>query len=417
MIEGARQLSRQHVTIRVPWHDSGWTGQVCTAPSGNTSCLALSRIAASKRADEDSFRNRAFVDLEPSDLPPCVEERVGFLSEHDLFLKKPHPYKHLSPETHGHFGKTTLRLEPYSAACVPFGWMLRRQVEGDERWGVVGKADALKLGYDAAREPKLPFNTRWIQNKHNQLVMLDTFFGALEPEDSLCVFYAKRTPLAEDNRRVIIGVGRVKNVGHATEYTYDAPGPLKGMLWERSVRHSLRPNGDSDGFLMPYHTFVAAAKADPTLDLSGSVAFAPDDHFDAYSYASEHLTDDAAIASLLSCAVALRTAAEHIDVEVASALKWIDAEIARLWTARGVYPGLGSALSAFGLEHGGLLAHEIVRAGAEDGKVFDAFAFIDNFVANPKRFPQGERLARISHQRNTELKFQAPTESNSARTV
>ena len=392
MIEGARQLSRQHVTIRVPWHDSGWTGRVCSAPSANTSCLALSRIAAYKRADEDLFRNRAFVDLARSELPPCVDERACFLAEHDLFLKKQHPYKYRSPDTHGHFGETTLRLESYSAACVPFGWMLRGQVEGDERWGAVGKADALKLGYDADREPKLPFGTSWIQNKHNQLVMLDTFFSALEPEDSLCVFYAKRTPLVEDNRRVIIGVGRVKNVGHATEYTYDAPGPLEGVLWERCVRHSLRPNGNSDGFLMPYHTFLEAAETDPTLDLSGSVAFAPDDHFDAYSYASEHLSDDAAIASLLSCAVALRTAAEHIDVEIQLALKWIDAEIARLWTTRGVYPGLGSALSAFGLEHGGLLAHEIVRAGSEDGKVFDAFAFIDDFVADPKRFPQGERL-------------------------
>lgn len=143
---------------------------------------------------------------------------------------------------------------------------------------------------------------------------------------------------------------------------------------------------------MPYHTLLEAAEADPTLDLSGSVAFAPDDQFGAYSYASEHLSDDAAIASLLSCAVSLRTAAENIDVEIQPALKWIDAEIARLWTARGVYPGLGSALSAFGLEHGGLLAHEIVRAGSESSKAFDAFAFIDGFVADPTRFPQGEKL-------------------------
>ena len=392
MIEGARQLSRQHVTIRVPWHDSGWTGRVCVAPSANTSCLALSRIAKNKRADEDSFRDRAFEDLGASELPPCVEERVGFLSEHDLILRKQHPYKVASPETHGHFGETTLRLEAYSAACIPFGWMLRRHVEGDERAGMVGKADALRLGYDAAREPKLPFDTSWIQDKRNQLVMLDTFFAALEPESSLCVFYAKRSPLAEDNRRVIIGVGRVKSVGHMTEYTYDAPGPLEGVLWERCVRHSLRLKGNSDGFLMPYHALLAAAEADPTLDLAGSVAFAPDDQFDAYSYASGHLGDDAAIASLLSCAVALRAAAEHIDVEIESALNWIDAEIARLWTARGVYPGLGSSLSAFGLDHGGLLAHEIVRAGAEDGKVFDAFAFIDTFVADPKWFPQGEHL-------------------------
>lgn len=217
MIEGARKLSRQHVTIRVPWYDSGWTGRICTAPSANTSCLALSRIAANKRADEDCLRKRAFVDLALSELPPCVDERASFLSEHDLFLKKQHPYKRRSPDTHGHFGETTLRLESYSAACVPYSWMLRRYVEGDERYGMEGKANALKLGYDAGREPKLPFDTSWIQDKRNQLVMLDTFFGALEPETSLCVIYAKRTPLVEDNRRVIVGVGRVKSVGHATE--------------------------------------------------------------------------------------------------------------------------------------------------------------------------------------------------------
>ncbi|WP_217363045.1 ATP-dependent RecD-like DNA helicase [Roseicella sp. DB1501] len=376
----------------MPWHDTGWTGRVCAAPSANTSCLVLSRIAKGKRSDQDALAGRPFLELEQSELPPCVEERVSFLSEHDIILRKQHPYKIRSPETHGHFGETVLRLEAYSAACVPFGWMLRRQVEGDERGGIVGKADALRLGYDPAREPELPFETSWIQDKHNQLVMLDTFFGALEPQGSLCVFYAKRTPLAEDNRRVIIGVARVTGVGGATEYNYTAPGPLEGVLWERCVRHSLRPGGASDGFLMPYHNLLAGAQADPTLDLASCVAFAPDDQFSAYSYASEHLDDDAAIASLLACAAALRASAERAEVEVGPALKWIDAEIARLWTARGIYPGLGSALSAFGLDLGGLLAHEIVRAGAEEGKVFDAFAFIDAFVADPRRFPQGEQL-------------------------
>jgi hypothetical protein len=104
-----------------------------------------------------------------SQLPPCVEARAGFLSDRDLFLKKEHPYKTSSPETHSHFGETTLRLEAFSAACIPFGWMLRREVEGDERSEISGKADALRLGYDAAREPELPFETSWIQDKHNQL--------------------------------------------------------------------------------------------------------------------------------------------------------------------------------------------------------------------------------------------------------
>jgi hypothetical protein len=392
MIEGGRRLSRQHITIRVPWHDTDWTGRVCKEPSANTSCIALSRIAKNKRLEQDELAGRGFEKLEQPLLPPCVEERVGFLSNHDLLLKKQHPYKTRSPETHGHFGETTLRLEAYSAACVPFGWMLRRQVEGDDRNGIVGKAEALRLGYDPEREPELEFETSWIQNKHNQLIMLDTFFGALQPEQSLCVFYAKRTPLSEDSRRVIIGVGRVRGVGHSTEYAYDRPGPLEGVLWERCVRHSLRPGEVADGFLMPYHALLAAAENNATLDLGACVAFAPDDQFDAYSYASEHLANDAAISSLLSCAAALRRAAEQTDVEVDDALRWIDREIARLWTARGVHPGLGSALSAFGFEHGSLLAHEILRAGAKKGEIFDAFAFIDRFAADPKRFPEAERL-------------------------
>jgi hypothetical protein len=233
MIEGSRRLSRRHVTIRVPWHDTDWSGHICAAASANTACLALARIAKNKRSSEDTLAGRSFEELDASQQPPCVEERAGFLAGHDLVLRKEHPYKARSPETHSHFGTTTLRLEAYSAACVPFGWMLRRQVEGDDRAAIVGKAHALRLGYEPAREPDLPFDTSWIQDKRNQLVMLDTFFGALEPEASLCFYYAKRTPLAEDNRRVIIGVGRVKGVGQPTEISLRFPGPAQARDYRR----------------------------------------------------------------------------------------------------------------------------------------------------------------------------------------
>ena len=148
MIEGSRRLSQRHITIRVPWHDAGWGGTVCKSPSANTSCLVLARIASGVRPDRDEFAGRAFDSLEITELPPCIEERGGFMSPHDITLKKTHPYKHSSPDTHGHFGLTPLRLEAYSAACIPFGWMLRRQVEGDQRSGDAGKAQSLKLGYD-----------------------------------------------------------------------------------------------------------------------------------------------------------------------------------------------------------------------------------------------------------------------------
>ena len=141
MIEGSRRLSQRHITIRVPWHDAAWNGHVCTLPSANTSCLVLARIASGIREDRDEFADRAFESLDSSELPPCVEERGGFMGDHDLMLQKNHPYKQSSPDTHGHFGKTPLRLEAYAAACIPFGWMLRRKVEGDHRAGEVGKAE------------------------------------------------------------------------------------------------------------------------------------------------------------------------------------------------------------------------------------------------------------------------------------
>lgn len=388
MIAGSRKLPWQHVTIRVPWHDGGWNGRVCTTPSANTSCLVLSRIAAGKRDDQNEHAGQLFEQLAASVMPPCIDERVSFMADHDIVLKKQHPYKSSSPQSHGHFGETTLRLEAFSAACIPFGWMLKSNVEGDGK-SEIGKAAALRLGYEAEREPELSFKTGWVQDKANQLIMLDTFFGALEPGHSLCFFYAKKTPLSESASRVIIGAARVKGIGQHTEYAYDAPGDLKGVLWERCVRHSLRPAG-MDGFLMPYYDVLAAADADAGIAVEDCVAFAPDDQFDAFSYGSEHLSHDGAIASLLACASALSASTKVIETDISNALAWIDREVARLWTARGIHPGLGSALTAFGLEHGALLAHEIASAGSKEGEIFDAFSFIDSFVAAPKAFPQAE---------------------------
>ena len=50
--------------------------------------------------------------------------------------------------------------------------MLRRQVEGDERLGIVGKADALRLGYDAGREPDLPFDSTTCLSKTLRRLLL-----------------------------------------------------------------------------------------------------------------------------------------------------------------------------------------------------------------------------------------------------
>jgi hypothetical protein len=170
---GARRLPTHHITIRVPWHDSGWAGSVCVRPLENTSCLILPRIGEGKR-DEIELRcaGRRLDELSADDLPPCVGERVSFMAPFDLSRTMRHPYAETSPETHGHFAPTRFVQPSCSAACVPFRWMLRGRVEGDPKNNEPGLAERLKLGWIPDREPDLKFTTAWVRQRDNQLALL-----------------------------------------------------------------------------------------------------------------------------------------------------------------------------------------------------------------------------------------------------
>lgn len=39
----------KNITVRVPWQDNGWNGNVCTNPENNFSCKYLKGIAEKKR--------------------------------------------------------------------------------------------------------------------------------------------------------------------------------------------------------------------------------------------------------------------------------------------------------------------------------------------------------------------------------
>ena len=111
---------------------------------------------------------------------------------------------------------------------------------------------------------------------------------------------------------MIVGVGRVLSVGEATEYAYKVKKPpLRCVLWERNVGHSVRP-GFADGFLFPYQEALALAEREG-VDPEEFVTFAPDEHFDAYSYGSELLSHDGAVASLVACAATLHRIRGRIE--------------------------------------------------------------------------------------------------------
>ena len=57
----------RHISIRVPWHDKGWTGTVCDHPRDNTACIRLKNISDNKDDDKeeaDGIRGESLKDLD-----------------------------------------------------------------------------------------------------------------------------------------------------------------------------------------------------------------------------------------------------------------------------------------------------------------------------------------------------------------
>lgn len=367
----------RHVSIRVPWHDTGWDGRVCAAPHLNDSCLRLKGIAQNRDdAKERVVAGLSFEDLTPDELPCCMDERVTFMAPFEFTRMQRHPYSHDANGQHGHFALTPLRYPAYSAAAVPFAWMLRESMhEYAETYGIDVQPE---------REPDLGFKTQWVQERQNQEALLDCFAGHIKPEQSLCFFYAKDVPFLEDTAggRVIIGVGRVLHVSPCVEYEYstkDLGGKLRAVLWERMIQHSIRP-GFKDGFLLPYHAAVEKATEDTSFDPARLVALSPDDRLMEFSHASQLVTHDGAIGALLSCAESLRVTLDVLGGPWDKCLQWIDHRLGELWTARGPCPGLASALSAFGVEQGTFVARTIAEKAGDNA---DPWPLIDSMFNDP----------------------------------
>lgn len=411
MHSSARQLPLRHLSVRLPWHDSGWTGTICNAPSENSWCMVLKRIREERKVNaEETVAGRAWAELSESELPACLTERGAALNTKAYSLRSRHPFAASSVETHGHFAENEFRMPPFSVQTIPFRWTRKDDAQ------VI--ANELALPFDLTREPQLAFNTVWVNDFVNQQIMLDTFFSALAPEKSLVFLYAKRTPLSEDPRRVLVGVGRITSVGSAQEHAYnnDAGGKLRGLMWERAVSHSIRPKG-FDGFVLPYQDVLALAERDGNIDPSEFLAYAPDEGFESFSNVAEHVDHDLAIASLLSIADKVRVIAKHVPGGWDRHLEWISERLSELWQLRGAFPGLGSALHAFEVRYGTLLAMDLAQRYCVDGRwAEDPWTLVSQAFANPTAVlsPQvaaqlqpfdGKRLSALPHERLELLKL------------
>jgi hypothetical protein len=382
-----RRYPLRHLSVRVPWHDHGWDGTVCQDPKANGACLVL-RNCSLKRNDaaEAAVAGKRICCLKPPNRPVCVDERGAFMADCELEVTKGHPYHDTCPEQYGHFKPTTIRLPRYSAPAVPFYWLLRENARGREadNWNPAkeGLVERLGLDYDHGREPNLSFETDWVQEARNQRALCNGFFEHLEPEKSLCFFYAKQVPFVEEAGRVLVGVGRVLHVADGVEYQCPpAAAGLRTMLWEHPVQHSIRPDF-VDGFVLPYQAAMAFAAEHEDFDPACVAVLTPPEKQFEFSYASEHVTCDTAIQVLLRCVTALRIAEENRIGRASwqDQIQWCHDRINELERIRGSYPGLGSALCAFGLRQGHFVARAIVDQLSNDA---DPWPLVERMFGAP----------------------------------
>ena len=323
-----------------------------------------------------------WTELPPSELPPCASERSGFMSPASRQVRKVHPYS-VWNKHYEKFLPTTYAMPGYSADCVPFRWMLRANAVDLAATLHLDYRVELEDGVDAEADLNKPV---WVQHADNQSLLLDTFYSAIKPAHSLFFVYAKETPMSEDSRRVLIGVGRTSSVGTVVPYDQTGGG-FGSVLWERMIGHTIRPNR-ADGFLMPYHDLMTACRESGD-DIAEFVVHVDEDLTHEFSYAAEHVSHDGAISALVALDKGVQKAATRVPGNWDYVRTWISERLAEVWRMRGPCPGLGSALEALGVANGTFVAYELQHHVKLNENPWPA---VEQALANPASFGLDDKV-------------------------
>lgn len=334
----------QHLSVRVPWHDSGWNGTVCSDPGRNSSCVLLSGIGA-KRDDayEQRLAGRA-LDILPAPRPPCVAERGTFLSPHDIPVVKRHPYAWNSALSG--LVSETLMLPAWSVHATPYYWMM---TENSSDLSVDHKIDDYGARRESEASAALGFKTQnqtWVLHGDNQQALIEAFFRDVRARQSLVFFYLRHSPF-DDAGRLLVGAALVDRVELPGRWPTRGPVAFPNHMWETTIRHTLRPDG-TGGILLPMQQL--AKLAEDGCDVSSALAPAPQRDRE-FSYVTEHVPADTAVAALTALRAAAEAAADLGCPVPDSSLDWLDTQLNTTWQRRGVAPGLPAVLGRLGFRH------------------------------------------------------------------
>ena len=184
----------RHLSLRVPWMDKPWNGEVCNNPKENRYCTILKNIMENKTEEScKQFNN---------DNCPCIKEKSAFMYEKSLGkITSSYPYKEYKDNCK-HFKDTELEYKPYSVPSICFRWLFRNK-EKDPKMDILMKINNIKLNLNDRIENDLSLTKDkvWYQLKENQEKIFNTFYGYVKPEKSLCFFLYQKCSICRRSVR------------------------------------------------------------------------------------------------------------------------------------------------------------------------------------------------------------------------
>ncbi|MEW6246438.1 MAG: hypothetical protein AB1555_06980 [Nitrospirota bacterium] len=261
-----------HLSVRLAWHDRGWDGRVCDAPHLNAHCIVHQHIRDSR--DDDKERKAAGVPLAELDgwLPPCSRDPAAYADRGFVIVHRdPLEFRQLPPVSE--------EIPPYSSCPAPYRWMR------EEFFQEVCEAEDLSI-----RGPDQSRSNGWVFEPDRQRELLKRFWGKLEAGRSLVFYYCNHgNPLDENTPRVIVGVGRIADVGQQLYFGTTPKYQDQYPVWSRRISQAYA----SQGVRIPYQEYLRGGHS--TDDI---VCRVPRSALLPFSYGAEHVSDDVAVAIL-----------------------------------------------------------------------------------------------------------------------
>lgn len=317
-----------HLSVRLAWHDDGWNGRICQAPHLNSSCVVHDHIRAAR--DDDKEKAAAGQHLaELNWLPPCSRD-PGAWSPRGFRIM------HRDPVGREALLPIPEDIPPYTCTPAPYLWMREesvREICDQENFILEGPRNANK-------------QQGWVTEPTRQRALLKLFWSKVTPGSSLVFYYLRPgVPLDENARRIVVGVGRISEIGTQLYFGNRNPSDELYPIWSRAVSQ----NFPQEGVRLPYQEYLKAGH-----DPANIICRLPNGLIPYFSFVAEHVTDDVAVGVLermIQCVTAVRNEG-LVAGDWDGRLNWLNDALAEVWAGRGPFPGIGSVLQYLGCRRG-----------------------------------------------------------------